>query len=72
MKGRRGFLVMCGLCLALVASVSGPTVGQDQAPTGLRPVEDPLFGVSSVVPQDWQDLGGGSYARGTPPEDLAL
>ena len=47
-------------------------VAQDGSPTGLRPVEDPLFGVSSVVPEDWQDLGSGAYARGTPPEDMAL
>jgi len=71
-KPQRGFLVMLGLCLALVATVSGPTVGQDVLPTGLRPMEDPLFGVSSVVPQDWQSLGSGTYARGTPPEDMAL
>jgi pimeloyl-ACP methyl ester carboxylesterase len=37
-----------------------------------RPVEDPLFGVSSVVPADWQDFGGGTYTRGTPPDDPAL
>jgi pimeloyl-ACP methyl ester carboxylesterase len=37
-----------------------------------RPVEDPLFGVSSVIPDDWQELGGGTYARGTPPEDRAV
>jgi pimeloyl-ACP methyl ester carboxylesterase len=37
-----------------------------------RVVEDPLFGVTSVVPADWQELGSGTYARGTPPQDLAL
>ena len=37
-----------------------------------RSVEDPLFGVSTVVPADWQDGGGGIYSRGEVPGDLAL
>jgi uncharacterized protein len=56
------------LGLSLVATVS--TVAAQEIER--RPVEDELFGVSSVVPADWQDLGGGAYARGTPPQDLAL
>ena len=72
MNGRRRFVVILGSACALVAvglgSDRGPGLDIDRP----RPVEDPLFGVSSVVPQDWQDLGGGAYARGTPPEDMAL
>jgi hypothetical protein len=37
-----------------------------------RTIEDPSFGVRSVVPTDWQDAGGGIYTRGTPPEDPVL
>ena len=60
----RGMLdAILSLCLALVAT-SGSALAQD---IERRPVEDPLFGVSSVVPADWQDLGGGVYSRGTPP-----
>jgi pimeloyl-ACP methyl ester carboxylesterase len=63
--------IVLATCLALLA-VASSALAQDGSPAGLRPVEDPLFGVSSVVPQDWQDLGGGTYARSTSPEDLAL
>ncbi len=68
MIGRRTLTVILTLCLALVATVT-PVAAQE---VERRPVEDPLFGVSSVVPADWQDLGGGIYSRGTPPDDLAL
>lgn len=63
--------ILPALCLALLIGTSA-AVAQDGSAVGLRPVEDPLFGVSSVVPQDWQDLGSGVHARGTPPEDMAL
>jgi len=48
---------------------SEPDVTTDAAG---RPIEDPTFGVRSVVPTDWQDAGGGIYTRGTPPEDPVL
>ena len=63
--------ILPALCLALLIGTSA-TVAQPGSAVDLRPVEDPLFGVSSVVPQDWQDLGSGVHARGTPPEDMAL
>jgi pimeloyl-ACP methyl ester carboxylesterase len=47
-------------------------LGQEQAAIERRPVELPNFGVSSVVPADWSDLGNGIYGRGTPPEDNAI
>lgn len=65
---RRTLAAILSLSLSLLALTTS-AVAQD---VERRPVEDPLFGVSSVVPADWQDLGGGIYARGTPPEDLAL
>lgn len=68
MNPNRLLAVMLSLCLVLLAGASS-VVAQD---IERRPVEDELFGVSSVVPADWQDLGGGAYARGTPPQDLAL
>ena len=60
--------ISLSLGLSLVATVT--TVAAQEIER--RPVEDELFGVSSVVPADWQDLGGGAYARGTLPQDLAL
>jgi pimeloyl-ACP methyl ester carboxylesterase len=57
------------LSIALVFAVTAGALAQELE---RRPVEDQLFGVSSVVPADWQDLGSGTYARGTPPQDLAL
>jgi len=65
---RRHATIILGLALALTIP-SGAILAQD---VERRPVEDPLFEVSSAVPADWQDLGNGIYARGTPPDDLAL
>ena len=55
------------LAIVLVFAATAVTLAQELE---RRPVEDQLFGVSSVVPADWQDLGSGTYARGTPPQDL--
>ncbi len=64
----RTLTIIVALCLALAATVT-PVAAQE---IERRPVEDPLYGVASVVPADWQDLGGGIYSRGTPPDDIAL
>lgn len=72
MKTSARLVVVMLLGTLLLSAVPGSVTGQDGAPTGMRRVEDPLFGVASVVPQDWQDLGSGAYARGTPPQDMAL
>lgn len=68
MNIRRTLAITLALSLALVASATVVSAQDIER----RPVEDQLFGVSSVVPADWQDLGGGAYSRGTPPQDLAL
>ena len=68
MTSRRTLAIILSLCVALVSIVSS-VAAQD---IERRPIEDQMFGVSSVVPVDWQDLGGGVYSRGTPPQDLAL
>ena len=60
--------ILLSLVLLLGATASGALAQNIE----YRPVEDELFGVSSVVPADWQDQGFGSYSRGTPPADLAL
>ena len=67
MNLRRPMAVSLSLCLLLATATT--VMAQD---IERRPVEDQMFGVSSVVPADWQELGGGAYARGTPPQDLAL
>lgn len=58
---------------------SQPAAAQQPSPTaapttppGMRAVEDPLYGVRSVVPETWTALGGGIHARGTPPQDPVL
>ncbi len=68
MKLRRTLAIILSLCLGLVALTTS-VAAQD---IERRPIEDHLFGVRSAIPADWQDLGGGTYSRGTPPEDLAL
>lgn len=72
MTHRRSLAAALGLCLALLAGAVPASLAQDDSTVDRRPIEDLLFGVSSVVPEEWQDLGGGAYARGTPPQDLAL
>jgi pimeloyl-ACP methyl ester carboxylesterase len=67
-KLRRVLAIILSLSLGLVA-VTTSVAAQD---IERRPVEDPMFEISSVVPADWQDMGPGVYTRGTPPEDLAL
>ena len=69
MKLRRTLAIILSLCLGLAAMTA--SVAAQDIEHG-RPIEDHMFGVSSVVPADWQDLGGGVYSRGTPPDDLAL
>ena len=64
--------ILPAITVALVVGLLFGATGAVAQDIERRPVEDPLFGVSSVVPADWQDLGGGVYSRGTPPEDLAL
>jgi len=56
----------------LLGSLASTTVAQDESPIELVPVEPGAYGIASVAPADWQQLGSGSYARGTPPADLAM
>jgi len=72
MSAKRGLVVALSLCLGLLAVSAPVTLGQDGADIAQRLVEDPLYGVRSVVPADWQDAGGGIYTRGTPPDDPVL
>ncbi len=65
----RPLLAAIAVSVALIASLALAALAQD---IERRPVEDQLFGVSSVIPADWQDLGGGIYSRSTQPEDLAV
>ena len=55
--------VVIALCVVVpVFAVSAEAIDR-------RPVDIELFDVRSVVPADWQDLGTGTFTRGTPPDD---
>ena len=54
------------ISFALLFGTTTAIVAQD---TEYRTVEDPLFGVTSVVPADWESVGGGQYARRASPDD---
>lgn len=66
---RRAAATVLVLCIAM-AGLTSSTLAQ--LPNEQRIIEDPLFRVTSVIPADWGDQGGGTYARGTPPDDPAL
>lgn len=68
MKLRRTLAITLSLCLGLLATATSMTAHD----VATRPIEDQMFGVSSAVPVDWQDLGGGIYSRGDTSEDRAL
>ncbi len=70
MSVRRFAAGLLGLALVLISTVG--VVAQAPLGTATRPVDDPLFEVSSVVPETWQDFGNGTYTRGQPPQDVAL
>lgn len=60
-------VLMSASALPVAAQEPGQTI-----PPGMRLVEDPLYGIRSVVPEAWTALGGGIHARGTPPDDPVL
>lgn len=66
---RAAVLVLAALLI--VGSVA-PAAAQVSGGDGHRPIEDPLFEVTSVVPASWQELGGGLYGRGQPPDDPSV
>jgi pimeloyl-ACP methyl ester carboxylesterase len=59
-------------CLIVSVAVAPVALGQDGPDIERRPIEDQIFGISSVVPADWTAIGNGTYARGMPPDDLAI
>ena len=75
MAKARCFLIIL-VAVGLLASWPVGTIAQSEQDltkdAAGRIIEDPAFGVRSVVPTDWQDAGGGIYTRGTPPEDPVL
>jgi hypothetical protein len=60
---------MPALCLVLLVGTSG-AAAQEGSAVGLRPVEDPLFGVSSMTPEsvskvvEWVTRQAGAADRG--------
>ncbi len=62
---RRTLAIILSLSLALLSAIS-VSAQEPQYQT----IEDPLFGVTSVVPADWQSVGSGQYARSQGPEDI--
>jgi len=72
MSVTRRLVLALSLCLGLLAVLAPVAVGQDEAGIAQRPVEDPRYGVRSVVPADWQDAAGPTYRRGGSPDDPFL
>ena len=60
------------LAFVMLLAASGSVVASADDETSHVPVQDPLYGIASVVPESWQSLGSGIHARGMPPEDVAL
>lgn len=64
------------LAIALVGVIIvglAPAVGaRDDVDVALEPVTLEQFGIEAVAPVGWNDLGAGTFARGTAPDDLAL
>lgn len=74
MTGRRIMLALFSTLLMLLGG-SLPRIAAgagDGTAVALRPVEDPGYGIRSVVPEAWQPFGPGIHARGRPPEDVTL
>jgi hypothetical protein len=69
MSAKRVPVVAITLCLGLLAMFAPVALGQDEADIAQRPVEDPRYGVRSVVPADWQEAAGPRYTRGASPDD---
>lgn len=57
------------ISLLLVVGVAGGALAQNPE---YRSVEEPFYGIGSVVPAGWTALGSGRYARGESPSDIAL
>lgn len=51
------------LVVLALALVLAPIATRAQGAIPLEPIEDPVFGVTTVVPRGWQRLGSGIYAR---------
>jgi dienelactone hydrolase len=62
----RGSISILGLAVAMVMAVSATTVASE---IERRPVEIPAMGVSTVVPADWVELGGGAFGQTAQPTD---
>ena len=71
MNLRLPFVPALSVALSLVV-LGAPVAAQTEVAIERRPVEVVLYDVRSAVPTDWADLGQGRFARGTPPEDLAM
>lgn len=58
--------------LLVLSILLAPGLARAQEPIPLQPMEDPLFGVMTVVPEGWVSLGQGIHARRPGASDLVL
>jgi pimeloyl-ACP methyl ester carboxylesterase len=63
---RHTFTLSLSLALLMAGSATMASAASD---VELRPVEIPAMGVSTVVPAEWVELGGGVFARSEQPTD---
>lgn len=67
---RSGARVVASVLLVMTLLVPGLARAQDPIP--LQPMEDPTFGVTTVVPEGWVNLGQGIHARRPNAADYVL
>lgn len=66
-----GARVLASVLLTLSVLLA-PGLARAQDPIPLEPVEDPAYGIMSVVPEAWQPAGQGLHVRRSDPADPTL
>src|SRR5262245_31194305 len=72
----RGRLTLVAALLALLmplgVAARSPSPGASTIAITLEPVSEPGYGIASVAPVGWTDLGNGTRARGSDATDATL
>jgi pimeloyl-ACP methyl ester carboxylesterase len=65
-------LIRLSIISILLTLFAWPALAQDQAAITLKPYTDTTFGLTSVVPEGWTDVGNGLYRRLNSDTDVTL